>query len=345
MSYRGVLVGCGFFARNHMHAWTRLPGVEMVAVCDRDQARAREFAEAFGVQAYTDAETMLAEHRPDFTDVVTTVESHRELVELAAAHSRLVICQKPFAENLSDGAAMVDACSRAGVPLMVHENFRWQMPFRAIRERLDAGVIGEPVFLRLSFRHAHDIYVGQPYLAHVQDLALMDVGLHLFDLSRFLLGDAHSVHCRSQRLNPNVKGQDAFVASLAHGNGSTSVIDCSFYSHSQPDPFPQTLARLEGTEGTLELNAGYALREHTRKGVSDSSVEPAVPSWGDRPWHAIQESVSAFDSHVLDVLDRKAEPQPSGSHNLQTLALTLAAIDSARQGEVISLSDRQGLPA
>jgi D-apiose dehydrogenase len=71
---------------------------------------------------------MLAAEKLDFVDIITTVESHRPLVELAAGHGLPVICQKPFALDMADARAMVEACERAGVPLMVHENFRWQSP-------------------------------------------------------------------------------------------------------------------------------------------------------------------------------------------------------------------------
>ena len=65
---------------------------------------------------------------------------------------------------------MVAACASAGATLVIHENFRWQRPFRELRDMLESGVIGKPEFLRLSFRHAYDIYTNQPYLKTVPDL-------------------------------------------------------------------------------------------------------------------------------------------------------------------------------
>ena len=88
---------------------------------------------------------MLAAVEPDFVDVATTVETHRPLVELALAHGALTICQKPFAQTWADGLAMVEAAERAGRPLIVHENFRWQRPLRLLRAEIDAGAIGTPV--------------------------------------------------------------------------------------------------------------------------------------------------------------------------------------------------------
>ena len=75
---RGMLIGCGFFAENHLNAWTSmrdtpLEGVELVAVCDRDLAKAEAAARRFGIpRAYADAETMLAKQKPDFVDIATT---------------------------------------------------------------------------------------------------------------------------------------------------------------------------------------------------------------------------------------------------------------------------------
>jgi D-apiose dehydrogenase len=248
-----------------------------------------------------------------------------------------VICQKPFAETLEDARAMIAACDASGAALMVHENFRWQRPYRALKAALDDGQIGTPRFLRLSFRHAYDIYANQPYLADVRDLALTDIGLHLFDQARFLMGDVARVGCETQRRNPRVAGQDAFVALLRHHSGAVSTVDASFLTVREPDPFPQTLAIVEGDEGTIELVQGYTMRLHRNGKVVETDVEPIVPEWGGRPWHVIQESVAAFQSHAVDVLAGRAAPQPSGAHNLHTLALMLAAIRAAETGETVAL--------
>jgi predicted dehydrogenase len=335
MILRGVLIGCGFFARNHMEAWAGIEGVDIVGVCDTEPTKAEAFARDFGARAYTDAGAMLAELKPDFTDIATTVASHRSLVTLAARHSRAVVCQKPFAETLKDGAAMVAACEAADIPLLVHENFRWQSPYRALGTALTSGVIGVPSFLRLSFRHAFDIYANQPYLAPIEDLALTDVGLHLFDMARFLMGDVARVYCQTQRLNPRVAGQDAFLATLRHTSGAVSSVECSFYSHYTPDPFVQTLAVAEGPVGTIELLQGYRMQLHKAGRVTETDVEPEVPVWSEKPWHLVQESVIAFQRHAVQVMRGQATAQPSGADNLRTLAVTLAAIRSAATGQSV----------
>ncbi len=336
---RGALIGCGFFALNHMNSWADLPGVEIVAVCDLDEARARSMAECFGIDRfYSDARKMMDNENPDFVDIVTTAQSHRMLVELAAQHGSGVICQKPLAESMRDAEAMVAVCDAAGVIFAVHENFRWQKPFREIRRLIDEGAIGTPTHARISFRHRYDYYKNQPYLTKIERLAIMDLGVHLFDLARTLIGEVDNLLCRTQHLNPIVTGEDAFSATLGHTNGAVSEVDCSAFTKLHPEPFPQTTAQIEGTGGTLELLLGYKLIIHGSDDHYELDVEPEVPAWGEKPWHCVQDSVRAFQRHWLEVLAGDTDSQPSGADNLKTLRLAFAAYDSAAENRVIDLS-------
>jgi D-apiose dehydrogenase len=119
---RAGLIGCGFYAQNHLHAWRDLGAeVELAAVCDVDLDKAGAAAAKFAVpKAYGDARQMLETERLDFVDIVTTMPSHRALVLLAAAHKTPTIVQKPFAPTWADCIEMVEACEKAGVKLMVH---------------------------------------------------------------------------------------------------------------------------------------------------------------------------------------------------------------------------------
>ncbi len=328
---KGGVIGCGFFAANHLAAWQLLDGVKITAVCDRDPAKAKWD----GAKSYTDAARMLATEALDFVDIITTVESHRPLVELAASHGLPVICQKPFALERADAEAMIEACAKAGVPLMVHENFRWQSPLMAVKDVLDAGEIGDPTYARIQFRHAYDIYTNQPYLKTEPRLAIQDLGIHLLDVARYFLGEASRLHCRSQRINPEVAGEDCVTIVLDHANGAVSLVDFSFATQLEPDPFPETLVRIEGTTGTVELFQVYRLRVSGPGWHREADVEPDLPSFGARPWHNIQESVVNIQRHWVDCLKTGREPDTSGTDNLKTLDLVFKAYESAETGRAL----------
>ncbi len=335
---RGALIGCGFFAVNQLHAWADIDDVEIVALCDRDPVRLSVVGEQFGIgPRYQDAERLFAAQALDFVDIATTPPSHRALVELAARHRVPVICQKPFAPSMADAHAMVDATDAAGIPLMVHENFRWQTPILAVREALATGRIGQPFWSRFSFRSGYDVFSGQPYLAIGERFIIEDLGIHILDVARCLLGDVSRLTARTQRINPAIRGEDVATMLLDHASGAVSVVDCSYASRLAREPFPETFIEIDGTLGSLRLTQDYRLSVTGPGGTSEQDVSPPLLAWASRPWHNIQESVLNIQRHWVRSLRENRAPDTSGRDNLKTLALVHAAYDSAASGATVQL--------
>jgi D-apiose dehydrogenase len=337
---RGALIGCGFFAINHLHGWRDAKGAQIVAICDRSEERLKIAGDQFEIAArYTDAAQMLANEKLDFVDIATTAPSHRMLAEMAAGLGLAVICQKPLAPRLDDAKAIVDACSKADVPLMVHENFRWQSPIQKVKRVLETGTIGEVFWGRVSFRSSYDVFSGQPYLAEGERFIVEDLGIHALDIARFLFGDANAVSAVIKRVNPKIKGEDVATILLDHGDGVASVVDCSYATQGEQELFPQTLLEIDGGKGSLRLNANYQLTVTTSGRTTQTDASPPLLPWASRPWHNIQESVALIEQHWVDCLGEGREPQTSGRDNLKTFALVEAVYQSAAQARMVSLSE------
>ena len=136
----------------------------------------------------------------------------------------------------------------AGVPLMVHENFRWQSAIQAVgRGRSKRGEIGAPFWGRVSFRSAYDVFSGQPYLATGERFIIEDLGIHILDIARFLFGDVAAATARTRRVNPAIRGEDVATILLDHEDGVTSVVDCSYATRLAVEPFPETLVEVDGS--------------------------------------------------------------------------------------------------
>ncbi len=334
---RGGLVGCGFFAQNHLHAWRDVAGAEIVAVCDLDLDKARTAASTWGIRGiYQELPAMLARESLDFVDVVTQPATHRALVEFVAQQRVPVICQKPMAFALEDARAMVAACAHAGVPFMVHENFRWQAPMRAVRDA--AAGIGPLSFGRISWRIGHDIYANQPYLAQEPRLVIADMGVHLLDLARFFMGEMTRVYCQAVHSDPRVVGEDQATVMLRTVNGATCVVELSYFSQQAAELFPQTLVHLEGRDGSVSLGADFELSVRVRDAVSRTHVGAPAHSWSVPPFAAIQDSVFNIQQHWADSLREGRIPETSGADNLRTLALVDAAYESAARGTAIAIA-------
>lgn len=339
---RGALIGCGFFAINQLNAWRDIADGDgsagIVALCDSNPARLAEVATQFGIErTYRDAAELFRHETLDFVDICTTAPSHRPLVELAAGHGVPVICQKPLAPTLEDGKAIVAACDEAGVPLMVHENFRWQSPLIAVRDVVAGGRIGKPFWARVSFRSGYDVYAGQPYLAKGKRFIVEDLGVHVLDVARFLFGDVARLTARLQRVNPAIAGEDVATMLLDHDSGVTSIVDCSYTSRLAEELFPQTLIEIDADGGSLRLQPDYRLTVRGRDGESETiDVAPPLLPWASRPWHNVQESVLLIQKHWVACLRDGRTPATSGRDNLKTFALVEAAYRSGVNGSSIA---------
>lgn len=326
---RGGLIGCGYFARNHLNGWGEVDGADIVALCDRDPEALESTAAAFSVdRTFGDADEMLAKAELDFVDVVTQADTHRPLVELAASHGVNVICQKPFAPSVPDARNMVIACLEAGVTLMVHENFRWQRPMRAVSEAVESDAIGEPFFARIEFRSGWDVYTNQPYLATDERFIVYDLGIHLLDLARFFLGEVEQLYARTQRVNPGIRGEDVATIVLDVAGGRTCVVEASYASRLEHEVFPQTLIRIEGSDGSVTLDRDYELTTVSGTDVHKASVPPETYAWSTPPGQAIQDGVVAIQRHWVDCLRHGREPETSGADNLKTLELVFGTYTS-----------------
>jgi predicted dehydrogenase len=334
-----AVVGCGFWSSFQIAAWREFSDeVQLVAVCDRDAARAQATARRFGgVTAYTDAAEMLQREKPGVVDVITDVNTHAGFVELAVRHGVAVICQKPMAPDLATARRLVALSREKGVPFYIHENFRWQAPIRRLKAILDAGEIG-PVFkARVSFCSAFPVFANQPFLAELDRFILTDIGSHVLDIVRYLFGEAKTLYCLTGRVNPKIKGEDVANVLLEMTSGVHCYTEMSYASLLERETFPQTLVLAEGSRGSVHLDAGFVLKTTTRAGTRSETVQPTLYDWVDPDYAVVHSSlVDCIGNLLADLLGRdKAET--TGADNLKTVELVFASYDSAREGRIINM--------
>ena len=335
-----VVIGCGFFAQNQLHAWQDIDGADVVAVCDIDPVKLKKTGEKFKIaRQYNKAEALFDDGGFDIVDIATTVQSHKRLVELAADSSKHIICQKPFAKSISDAKAMVSAVEASGKFLMVHENFRWQSAVRALINEVRQGAIGSPFFGRVSFRSGYDVFSAQPYLAEGQRFIIEDLGIHILDIARALFGDVERIAATTCTINQAIKGEDVATMLLEHKGGVASVVDCSYATQRLPETFPESVLEVDGDKGTIRLDAGYKMTIQSNGQSEIRDVSPRLLPWASRPWHNIQESVRIIQEHFVDCLQKGCEPETSGRDNLKTLSLVEAAYLSVAQHRTIDMAE------
>lgn len=331
---RVAVVGCGFFAQNHLHGWKDLAaeGAELVAVCDSDKQKAQAASGKFGVPAFSSLQEMIDAVKPGLVDVVTRMDTHRTICAELAGKRIAAIVQKPLAPSWADCVAMAETASRHGSFLAVHENFRFQTPMLQVRKLLEQGAVGEINWARLAFRTGFDVFSNQPYLYDEERLVILDLGIHVLDLARIFLGEAVRVSCETQKRNARVRADDTASMLLRHASGAVSTVECTYMAKRHPDPFPHTRLEIEGSKGSLILNSDDEIILSDGSSSRSIAVSNPLSGWMERPWHVVQRSVYETNRQILASLRKGERAATDIADNLKTYALVEAAYASANLG-------------
>ncbi len=306
------MIGCGFFSRNHVEAWRRIPNVEILAASDVSIERAR----AVAGRAYTSAKEMLKVEDLDFVDIVTRSTTHLELISLAAERGLAMICQKPMAPDWETACRMVAVAEGHRVRVMMHDNWRWQAWYRAVAEIIRRGDIGTPLAYgfrcRVSGGLGDQPYPRQAYFRQLGRFLIDEVLVHHIDTARFLFGDIASVYAEGARRNPNILGEDHAILTLRHGNGTVGWVDGNSFLNHEDSGLDE--ATFEGESGSIRLNRLGELWSGERK----IWTAPGTGYRGD--------SVYATQAHFIDCLE-SGRPFETGARDY--LEKTFAVVEAA----------------
>lgn len=197
------ILGCGSFAHRHAQNLAALPNeAELVAFCDRNEWKARAYAEQYtgGEGAvFTDHLTMLDRGNLDLLIVVLPPYGHTDEVEQAAARGVHLLVEKPIALTSEQGWRMVEAAEQAGIKTQVGFMFRFGAAVEQLKALIDSGEAGRPGLMSARY-FCNALHADWWRVREKSGGQLVEQAIHLFDLLRYLLGDAASVYSRQENL-------------------------------------------------------------------------------------------------------------------------------------------------
>lgn len=256
-------LGAGYFSQFHLSGWRAIDGVEVVGISDLDGDAAR----ATGLPVYPTLSDMMAHTSPDILDIIIPPEGHAEAIREGLRHApRAIICQKPFCTSLHEAREMALLAQEAGIPLIVHENFRFQPWYRALRSLLDEGAIGTP--LQATFRmrpgdgQGPDAYMArQPYFQGLPRFLVHETAVHWVDTFRYLFGNPTAVYADLRQLNPVIAGEDAGFILFDHPGGVRVMFDGNRLLDHAAENTRCTMGEglFEGTGGSISLRGDGSL--------------------------------------------------------------------------------------
>ncbi len=331
-----AIFGTGFWSNYQIPGWQELKGVKCVAAYNRTRSKAEHIAKKFGIpKVYDDPEILLnKEEELDFVDICTDAHTHLPFTKMAAERGINVVCQKPMAGSFEDAEKLLAICQANGVKLFINENFRWQTPIRKVKTTMESGVIGEIFKARVSFCSAFAVFENQPFLAELDRFILTDIGSHVLDITRYLFGEAKTLFCRTKRVNPNIKGEDVANCFLEMQSGVHCYVEMSYASILEKESFPQTLVLIEGSKGSIKLEADFLLKVSTKSGTFSERVRPKLYDWADPEYAVVHSSIVDAQRNILEGL-QGGEAETTGADNLRTVELVWKSYESAETDKLI----------
>jgi predicted dehydrogenase len=262
------MLGYAFMGKAHSNAMKKLPYMiypppaipKMVAICGRNEEATRAAAVRFGYESYyTDWRKMLADDRVQLFDNGGPNDAHAEPSIVAAQAGKHILCEKPLGRTAEESKTMLDAVQKAGVKHMVAFNYRFVPAIRQIRKIVESGALGRIYHFRASYLQEWIMpHYNTPMIWRLQKSvagsgALGDLGAHIIDLGRYLVGDVKSVSAMTKTFIPErpwgdgtmgkVDVDDAFAAVVEFENGALGTLEATRFAAGRKNA------------NTLEINA------------------------------------------------------------------------------------------
>jgi predicted dehydrogenase len=319
-----ALIGCGGISEYHLRAYREM-GLDVVALCDRDKARAEKRSAEFFPEATVtdDFRAVLARCDIEVVDVALHPAPRVEVVEAALRAKKHVLSQKPFVLDLAVGERLVALAATQGVKLAVNQNGRWAPHLSYMAAAVGAGVIGEVASVDVTLQWDHTWTAGTPF-EEIHHLVLFDFGIHWFDLAARMMRGR-----KPERVWASVErtaGQKMKPPMLAHvvADYPAAQVRLNFNGHVQHGQEDRTV--ICGSAGTLR-SFGPSLSEQTVE-LHTVQGRAAVPLEGTWFTSGFQGAMG----ELLCAIEDGREPTNGARENLDSLALCFAALASADTG-------------
>ena len=344
------MLGYAFMGKAHSHAMLNIahmmyppPAVpKLVAISGRNEEAVKEAARRYGYAGYyTDWRDMLKDDRVQLFDNGGPNDAHAEPCIAAAEAGKHILCEKPLGRTAEESKTMLDAVQKAGVKHMVAFNYRFVPAIRQIRKLIESGALGQIYHFRAVYLQEWIMpHYGTPLIWRLQkdqagSGALGDLGAHIIDLGRYLVGEMKSVSAMTKTFIPErpkldgtgmgkVDVDDAFAAVVEFENGALGTLESSRYAAGRKNG--QSL-EINGEKGSIRFNLErmnelevFWVGEEPKEtqGFHNVLVSEGYHPWWENWWpqgHMIgwEHTFVHEITHLLDCIVNDKEVSPIGA--------------------------------
>ena len=257
--FRIAIIGAGVWGDTHAAIYREHPLVEPVAVCDRNEQRARALAEKYGLpRVFTDVDELLADGGFEAVSIVTPDHLHGDIAVQCARAGKHMLIEKPLATTREDVFRILEAVRSSGVRAMVDLHNRWSPPFAEARRLIEAGGLGA---LRSAYFRLNDIkWVATDMLPWAASSSILwFLGSHSLDTLQWLFQDrvkrVYAVSNRGVLDSLGVKTEDTFLSTLEFAHGGIAQMENGWITPNANPCVNDIKCNLTGDKAMIAIDA------------------------------------------------------------------------------------------
>ncbi|WP_127586100.1 Gfo/Idh/MocA family protein [Paenibacillus koleovorans] len=322
-----AIIGCGTMGKLYAERFASMQDAQLTALANRSEGPLLELAEQYGATPYRSWEELFEKAEADVVCVTLPTHLHKEVVLLAAAHGKHIICEKPLALNPDDAEEMRLACERAGVRLFAAHVLRYFPEYAQLKAQTAAGVAG-----RIGVAHAKRASkhpVSGSWYADVTRSGgiVFDLMIHDLDFLAWTLGEVRTVYAAER------KSEGVIYASvtLRFASGAIANVEAHW---GYPGPF-LTQVELAGTGGVLRFDSqtsrSLVIQQADPEGTATRGVGFPL-----RP--ALKDPFSIQLEQFLACIRSGDEPLVTAQDGVTAVRIAYAAAQSLETGLPVRLS-------
>ena len=257
------MLGYAFMGKAHTNAYKTLAYMtwppplmpQLVAIAGRSDEAVSEAARRYGYQEHvTDWRQLVADDRIQLFDNAGPNNLHAEPTIAAAEAGKHVICEKPLGRDASESYETWRRVEAAGVKHMCGFNYRFVPAVRLARQIIEAGEIGEITHFRGAYLQEWGPTVDEAWRfdkGAAGSGALGDLGAHVIDLARYLVGEIESVAAMIATFSPGREVDDAVESVVAFDNGAVGTIEATRFANGRKNAFTW---EINGSRGSIAFD-------------------------------------------------------------------------------------------
>ncbi len=335
------VISCSGMAEGHMKGVINHPNARLVAICDIDLEKAQTVAKRRCVdRVYQDYRELLAQPDIDAVIIVTPDQLHKEMAVAALEAGKHVLCEKPLALTREDCKAIAEAVKKSDKKFMVGQICRYTPGFKAAKEIIDRGEIGELMFVESEYAHDYE-KILRPGVWRYDPLrnGVVGGGCHAVDLLRWIVGsDPEEVKAYStKKIFKDLPYDDTHIAIMKFPN---NIISKVFISVSCKRDYTMRSV-FYGTKGTIITdNTSPTIKVYRSEinGCTESALVPKKTNSEiavEYPVKINNHNATAEFEEFAKIILNDLPVTTTVFEGAKTLAACFAIVEAAETGETV----------